>query len=160
VISTAMGEKRTKASGSPVQASVRHQRPTNRLRAGENDDEVEATNKTLGLGEALDVEVASHRYERAKGEKEHELEQRFQRVCINDQRAQNGKSRKRAQVRRRGIVEGEEVAGTNCETTRQGQGCRTSLVMSVKKTKRTRETNLNSRSTIKAPVCAISPTNT
>src|SRR5712691_32193 len=93
-----MGEKRTKASGSPVQASVRHQQPTNRLQAGENDDEVEATNKTCGLGEALDVEVVSHRYERARGEKEHELEQRFQpsktRVCTNDQRAQNGESKK------------------------------------------------------------------
>jgi hypothetical protein len=100
-----MGEKRTKASDSPVQASVRHQQPTNRLRAGENDDEIEATNKTCGLGKALDVEVVSHRYERARGEKEHEPEQRFQpsktRVCTSDQRAQNGKSRKRAQVHRR-----------------------------------------------------------
>jgi hypothetical protein len=56
-----------KASGSLVHAFVRHQQLTNRLRTGENDDEVETTNKT---GKALDVEVVSHRYERERGEKE------------------------------------------------------------------------------------------
>ena len=101
-------------------------------------------------------------------EREHELEQQFQpsktHVCTDDQRAQNGESRKSPQgpqmeKRDEGIVEGEDVAGTECETTaRQNQGCRKSLVTSVKM-RRTRNTNLNHHSTIKTSVCATSPTN-
>ena len=142
-----MGEKRAKASGSPVQASVGHQQPTNRLRVGENDDEVKATNKTCGWGEALDVEVVSHRYERMKGEKEHELEQRFQpsdtRIFTNDQRAQNEESRKRAQVHRGRKEMGDSGRGRS-RRNRLGDSSprprlQTSSVMSMKKTRWTRD---------------------
>lgn len=52
-------ERRTKSSGSPVQASVRHQQLTNKQGARENEAEVDGDKQNVQLDHVLDINVVS-----------------------------------------------------------------------------------------------------
>jgi len=98
-------ESKAKASGSPVQASVRHQQPTNRLRDVENEDEVEGDKKKHAVGPSSEQKSNRRKHAFAPTTSE-----------------QSGESRKRAQVYRRRKKRGHSGRGRSRRNRRLRDG--------------------------------------